>query len=136
MATRYIGLGTVFQVDKDDDGGYDSISLIVNAKPPPSEFEEIDDTTIDATFQTMSAGIKKHSQYSFRLKRDGADAVHLALRTLHEAKTKTNFKITWVDTKVWTFEGWIQKIEPAVVDHKSHVEDEYTVDLTSVITVT
>lgn len=135
MATRYLGLGTVIAVDSDANATYETISLIIEGTPPAREREEVDDTTLDATLQTNSPGIEKHSQFSFRMKLDGADTNQGAVYTLFGSKAKVNWKITWTDTKVWVFEGWVQKYEPQAIQHNKHNEVMVTVDRTSAITI-
>lgn len=138
MATRRLGLGTVISVDKDNDSGNDTISLVINAKPPTREREQIDNTTLEDTLQTNDPGIEKHSQYSFRIKVDKADAVHAAiLTTLFDNKTTTTWVIVFTDgtNETWTFDGWIQKLEHQPVEYNKHNELEVTVDRTTAITV-
>ena len=138
MATRRLGLGTTFSVDKENDGGSDTIALVLNAKPPTRERETIDDTTLDSTLQTNSAGIEKHSTYVMRLKLDKADAVHSVLiTTLFDNKTETTWVIVFTDgtNETWTFDGWISKVEHQSVEHNKHNEVEITVERTTAITV-
>jgi hypothetical protein len=134
VATKYLGLGTVLAVDKDDDNGYDTLSLILNASPPTREREEVDDTTLEDSLQTYSAGIEKHSKYSVKLKWDSGDAVHAALLTLFANKTKTNFKITFTSSAVWIFEGWIQQLNVQSIEHNKHYEADMVVNRTTAIT--
>jgi hypothetical protein len=138
MATRRLGLGTTFSVDKDNDGGSDAIALVLNAKPPTRERETIDNTTLGDTLQTNDPGIEKHSTYVIRLKLDKADAVHLVLiSTLFDNKTETTWVIVFTDgtSETWTFDGWISKVEHQPVEHNKHNEVEITVERTTAITV-
>lgn len=139
MATKYLGLGTVFSVDHDADSQYDDgvISLVINAAPPGREWEEVDETTLDASLQTNSIGIEKHSHYSFRIKWDPGDTIHAALITLAEARSAVNWRIvfTAATNETWTFAGKITKFQPQSVEHNKHLEAEVTVHRTGAITV-
>ena len=139
MATKYLGLGTVFSVDQDADAAYDDdvIPLVINAAPPGREWEEVDETTLDATLQTNSIGIEKHSHYSFRIKWDPGDTSHAALLTLAASKAEKNWRIvfTAATNETWTFPGKITKFQPQSVEHNKHLEAEVTVHRTGAITV-
>jgi hypothetical protein len=137
MATRRLGLGTTFTVDADNDGGNDSIALVLNAKPPTRERETVDDTTLDSTLQTNTAGIEKHSTYVIRIKFDKADATHYKFIALFDGKTETTWVIVFTDgtNETWTFDGWISKLEHQSVEHNKHNELEITVERTTAIVV-
>ena len=137
MATRRLGLGTVLSVDSDANASYETITLVVNAKLPTRERDEIDDTTLEDTLQTMSAGIEKHSQYEFELKLDQADTVHTALYTLFGSKTAVNWKVvsTAGTNATWVFAGWVQKYEILSVEYNKHLHVRIVVNRTGAITV-
>lgn len=138
MATRRLGLGTVLSVDSDANAAYETISLVVNAKLPARERDEIDDTTLEDTLQTMSAGIEKHSQYEMELKLDQADTVHTALYTLFGNKNKVNWKVvsTAGTNATWIFEGFVQKYEILSVEYNKHLHVRIVVNRTGSIAVT
>jgi hypothetical protein len=140
MATRYLGLGTVLSVDHDADASYADgvIALIINGSPPTREREEVDDTTLEDILQTYTPGIEKHSKYSFKIKWDSADAIHIALLTLFDAKTKVNWRIVFTSatSNTWTFQGWVQQLNIQSIEHNKHYEGDVVVNRTGAITIT
>lgn len=135
---RHLGLGTILRVDADANSTYETITLVLSAKPPGREREEVDDTTLDSTLQTNSMGIEKHSHYTFRIKDDGTDAVVVSLNTLFGSRAKVNWRIVWTyaTSNTWTFEGVVQKLDYQTIEHNKHYELEVTVHRTGGITIT
>lgn len=138
MASRYIGLGTVFNVDEDDSGStFTAITLVITGTPPPRTRELIDGTALSDTLATYEAGIEQHSQYVFTQFWEPEDTVHASLDTLFGAKTQVIFTINYTTGNTTdSFEGFVSGLEPQPIVHNGIYQRQVTIQRKTAITRT
>lgn len=116
MASKYLGLGTLFKVDEDDSGAtFTTITLCLDGTPPGRKRVRIDASTLTDTLSTYKMGMEDFSEFSFNQLWDPLDTQHVSLDTLFAAKTQVIFTITYTSTEVDTFQGFVSELSPATV---------------------
>jgi hypothetical protein len=116
MASKYLGLGTLFKVDEDDSGStFTTITLCIDGTPPARKRVRIDGTTLDATLSTYELGMEDFSEFTFTQLWDPIDTQHASLDTLFGAKTVVIWTITYTSTEVDSFEGYVSALEPTTL---------------------
>jgi len=125
---RVLGLGTLVKVDDDDSGsGYTTLALNVDVTPPPRRRVRVDDTALDSTLATDSAGIEDKSDFEFTHFYDPGATNDTIAVTLFGAKTQALWQITYADSGTETFEGIIMALEPQPIKHNEHLMRKVTV---------
>lgn len=128
MASKNLGLGTVFAVDDDDSGsGYTTISLAIDGTPPKRSRVRIDATALTDTLSTYKMGMEDHSEFTVTQFWDPLDTLHAAIDTLFGAKTQVLWKITYTNSKVDTFEGFVSALEPTTITKDGLLQRKVTV---------
>lgn len=137
---RVLGYGTVVKVDDDDSGGtFTTVGGSKEITPPPKEWFEVDGTTLDDAFEVMEPGIQKSGQFTFTQLWIVKSTNHEIIDTLFSAATTAAKKVLWQvvypqGTPVTDqFEGWVQKIAPAVKGNNEYWTREITVRQTTAI---
>lgn len=139
MATKYIGLGTVFKVDDNDDGSnHTTITLVITGTPPGRTRELIDGTSLEDTLSTYEAGIEQHSQMVMTQFWEPGDTMHEMLDTLFGSKNKVEFQTVYTTSPAHTdeFEGFVSGLEPQAIVHNGIYQRQVTIQRTSAITRT
>lgn len=114
MASKYLGLGTIFKVDEDDSGStFTTITLCVDGTPPARKRVRIDGTTLDATLSTYELGMEDFSEFTFTQLWDPIDTQHASIDTLFGSKAVVIWTITYTSTEVDSFEGYVSALEPS-----------------------
>lgn len=116
MASKYLGLGTLFKVDEDDSGStFTTITLCIDGTPPKRSRVRIDATGLTDTLSTYKMGMEDFSEFSFTQFWDPLDTQHVSLDTLFGAKTQVIWTITYTSTEVDSFEGFVSELSPTTV---------------------
>ena len=137
MASKYIGLGSVISVDPAGTTTFATIDLVVSANPPKREREGVPFATLDATLEVEEPGIEKQSDYEIEFVFDPDDTNQTAIYTLFGSKVKANWKIAFTDAtpSLWTFLGWVKKVETMPLEVNKPLMRRVTVSRTGAITV-
>lgn len=133
---KVLGYGTVVKVDDDDSGsGFTTVGGSKEITPPAKEWFEVDGTTLDDAFEVMDPGIAKSGQFTFTQIWIVNSTNHQILDTLHAAKTKVLWQVVYPQGTPVTdqFEGWVQKLAPAVKGNNEYWTREVTVRQTTAI---
>jgi hypothetical protein len=138
MASKYIGLGTLFKVDENDDGtSHTTITLVITGTPPARKRERIDGTALADTLSTFEPGIEQHSEMMFTQFWEPGDTQHESIDTLFDAKTVVEWQIAYTTAGVVDeFEGWVSDMEPEPIVHNGIFQRKVTIQRTSAITRT
>jgi hypothetical protein len=139
MATKYIGLGTVFKVDENDDGNsHTTITLVVTGTPPGRTRELVDGTSLSDTLSTYEAGIEQHSQMVFTQFWEPGDTQHESLDTLFGSKAVVEWQIVYTTgtPKTDEFEGFVSGLEPQAIVHNGIYQRQVTIQRKSATTRT
>lgn len=139
MAVKYIGLGTVFKVDENDDGAtHTTITVVISGTPPPRTRELIDGTELSATLATYEAGIEQHSAYTFTQFWEPGDSQHESIDTLFGSKAVVEWQIVYTTAVAKTdeFEGFVSGLEPQPIVHNGIYQRQVTIQRKSAITRT
>ena len=113
---RYLGLGTTAAVDDDDSGSvFTTISLIINATPPPRTRVLVDGTALADTLATYEMGIEAHSEYTFDHFYEPNETNGNLMTTLFGSKAQVLFQITYTSSDVEQFDGQVSGVEPAQI---------------------
>ena len=132
---RVLGLGTLVKVDDDDSGsGYTTLALDVEVTPPPRKRVRVDNTALDDTLATDSAGIEDKSDYEFMHFYDPGATNDTIVKTLFDAKSEVLWQITYADSGTETFNGIVMGIEPQAIKHNENLMRKVTVHRTGAIT--
>lgn len=116
MASKYLGLGTLFKVDEDDSGStFTTITLCIDGTPPKRSRVRIDATALTDTLSTYKMGMEDFSEFSFTQFWDPLDTQHVSLDTLFAAKTQVIWTITYTSGEVDSFEGFVSELSPTTV---------------------
>jgi len=116
MASKYLGLGSVFKVDEDDNGtGHTTITLTVDGTPPARKRVRIDATALTDTLSTYKMGMEDFSEFSFNQFWDPVDTQHASIDTLFANKTVVEWQIVYTSGETDEFEGYVSAIEPATI---------------------
>lgn len=133
---KVLGYGTVVKVDDDDSGStFTTIGGSKEITPPAKEWFEVDGTTLDDAFEVMDAGIQKSGQFTFTQIWIVKSTNHEIIDTLFAAKTKVLWQVVYPQGTPVTdqFEGWVQKVAPAVKGNNEYWTREITVRQTTAI---
>lgn len=136
MATKQIGLGTLVKVDEDDGGsGFTTCTIVMDVTPPKRERELVDCTALDDTLATYSAGIEKHSEFTFTQYWHPTDTQHASIDTLFGSKAAVLWNIVYPFASAITesFEGFVSAVEPGTVKHNEHITRKVTIQRTGSI---
>lgn len=120
MASKHLGLGTVFKVDEDDNGsGHTTITLAIDGTPPARKRVRIDATGLTDTLSTYKMGMEDFSEFSFTHYWDPLDTQHVSLDTLFAAKTVVEWQIVYTSGETDEFEGFVSELTPSPVTKDS-----------------
>lgn len=116
MANKYLGLGSVFKVDEDDNGsGHTTITLCVDGTPPARKRVRIDATALTDTLSTYKMGMEDFSEFSFTQFWDPVDTQHASLDTLFGSKAVVEWQIVFTSGETDEFEGFVSELSPATI---------------------
>lgn len=137
MASKYLGLGTLFKVDEDDSGSvFTTITLAIDGTPPARKRVRIDATALSDTLSTYKMGMEDHSEFSFTQYWDPLDTQHVSLDTLFAAKTQVIWTITYTSGEVDSFEGFVSELSPQTLQKDNLLTRKVTVQRKTSITRT
>lgn len=137
MASKYLGLGSVFSVDENDSGSvFTAITLCVDGTPPARKRVRIDGTVLSETLSTYELGMEDFSEFTFTQLWDPLDTVHASIDTLFGAKTVVIWTITYTSTEVDSFEGYVSAMEPQTLTKDGLNSRKVTVQRKTAITRT
>lgn len=138
MATPILGLGTVVKVDENDDGNsHTAVTLVINATPPPREYQPVDKTALIDTLETSTPGVEMASDFTFTQYWEPEDTQHASIDTLFGAKTVVEWQVVYANTSTTDeFEGYVLKMEPQPINNGVHVQRTVTIRRVSAITRT
>lgn len=137
MASVQLGLGTLVKVDEDDTGStFTTCTLITTCTPPARERELVDATALADTLSTYSAGIEKHSEFTFDQYWEPGDTQHESIDILFGAKTKVLWNVVYVDGTTDSFEGFVSKMAPNAIKMNEHLQRAVAIQRTGAITRT
>ena len=139
MANKQVGLGTLVKVDEDDNGTtHTTLTVVMDATPPPRTRQRVDQTSLDDTLATDAPGIEDKSDFVFTQYWHPGDTVHQHVDTLFGAKTIVEWQIVYpFGTPVTDeFEGWVASIEPQQIGVATMISRRVTVHRTSATTRT
>lgn len=131
-----LGYGTVVKVDDDDSGTvFTTIGGSKEITPPAKEWFEVDGTTLDDAFEVIGPGIQKSGQFTFTQLWKVKNTTHEIIDTLFGTKNKVLWQVVYPqDTPVTDqFEGFVQKIAPAVKGVNEYWTREVTIRQTTAI---
>jgi hypothetical protein len=128
MASKWLGLGTLFKVDDDDSGStFSTLSLAIDGTPPARKRVRIDATALSDTLSTYKMGMEDHSEFSFTQFWDPLDTLHAAIDTLFANKTQVIWTITYTSSEVDSFEGFVSALEPTTITKDGLLQRKVTV---------
>lgn len=134
---RYLGLGTTLGVDDDDSGStFTTISLAINATPPPRTRVLVPAAALADTLNTYEGGIEDYSAYSFDHYYEPNETNGNLMTTLFASKNKVLWQITYTSTDVEAFEGWVSGVEPQQVTADGLYTRRVTIQRTGAISYT
>lgn len=132
---RVLGLGTLNKVDDDDSGsGYTTLVLNVDITPPSRRRVRVDNTALEDTLATDSAGIEDKSDYEFSHFYDPGATNDTIVATLFASKTPVLWQIVYADSGTETFEGIVMEIIPQPIKHNENLMRKVVVHRTGSIT--
>lgn len=111
MANKLLGLGTVLVVNAQ------TVTLAIDATPPPRKRVLIDGSTLSDTLATNEAGMEDISDYEFNQFWEPGDSMHETLDTLFGSKASVTVTIQYTDTGTTTdsFSACVAALEPATI---------------------
>lgn len=137
MASKYLGLGSVFKVDEDDNGsGHTTITLCIDGTPPARKRVRIPAADLSDTLATDKMGMEDFSEFSFTQFWDPIDTQHASLDTLFGAKTVVEWQIVFTSGETDEFEGFVSALEPQTLQKDNLVMRKVTVQRKGDITRT
>jgi len=132
---RVLGLGTLNKVDDDDSGTvFTTLSLMLDITPPPRKRVRVDNTALEDTLSTDSAGIEDKSDYEFTHYYDPGATNDTIVGTLFASKTAVLWQVTYADAGTETFEGIVMEIIPQPIKHNENLMRKVVVHRTGSIT--
>lgn len=137
MAGKYLGLGTVFKVDENDDGNsHTTITLAMDGTPPARKRVRIDGTALADTLSTYELGMEDFSEFSFTQFWDPVDTQHASLDTLFASKAVVEWQISYTSGDLAEFEGYVSELAPETIVKDKLLGRKVTVQRKSDITTT
>lgn len=138
--TRYLGLGTILAVEREDseasDGNGNRITLVVSGTPPARERELIDQTVLADELATNLLGIEMHSELSFTQYWVPGDEDHEYIDEIFDGKDIVEWEIRYTNGVVDTFDGAVSRIAPETIERGNTYTREVVVQRMSAITRT
>lgn len=125
---RTLGLGTVLKYDSDDSGSaFDTITLVVNATPPPRRRVRIPAPALADTLATDEMGMEEASYYTFQVFEEPNDTQSASFNTIFSNKTQLIWQIVYSSTDTQQFEGVVSDLETLQVTAEGLLLQQVTV---------
>lgn len=135
MATKQIGLGTVIKVDEAADTSFTTVTVIIDATPPPRQRVRIDVTALDDTLATDEMGIEDKSDFVFNQYWHPGDTNHEIIDTLFNSKAAVNWQIVYPfsSTETRQFAGKVAGMVPGQITGNGTIQRQVTIHRTGAI---
>lgn len=137
MAAKWIGLGTVFKVDENDDAAnHTAITLVMSGTPPPRTRVRIPAVALSDTLATDELGIEGVSDFVFTQFWEPGDTQHESIDTLFGSKAEVEWQIVYTSGETDEWNGKVVDIVPQAIVHDGVYQRQVTVHRTGAITRT
>jgi hypothetical protein len=132
MSTPFLADGCVFSVNDGTAGAHAAITGVITITPPASETGEWDATALDSTAGTMIKKPKSRAEpgtMSWTMFNDGTE--YARLKALQG--TEKEFKLTYPNSKIDTWDGFIRKVEQTELQNQEPAKITVTVQVKGLV---
>lgn len=128
MSDAMMGIGIVYEIDDGTNGTtFDPVGEVYEVTPPNQQTEEVEVTHYgsEGGYREFIAGLKDGGEITMNINWIPGNDTDVLLRTLHASGAVRNHRITFPNTAMLTFPGWIKGFE-----RSSPLDDRLTAAIT------